>query len=454
MPTNILMPALSPTMTEGNLARWLKKEGDLVKTGDVIAEIETDKATMEIEAVDDGVLGQILVPAGAQKVRVNEVIGVILGEGEKAVVVDSPSVTASAPAPTSMVPRSEIAATPLARRVAGQAGVDLSGVRGTGVHGKIMCDDVTAAILGATPQAASTPTMQRASGERVSASPLARRMADSAGLAVAEIAGSGPGGRIVKRDVERSIVSAPAQSARAPKSPVAMPALPGETSTLVPLSTMRKVIAERMTHSKSTVPHFYMTVDCTIDELLRVRAELNKRAGEVKLSVNDFIIRASALALREVPAANVQWADGQMRQLHSVDISVAVAIEGGLITPIVKDADRKGLVETSLAMKDLAARARVGKLIPEEYQGGSFTISNLGMFGIKQFDAVINPPQACILAVGAGEQRPLVKDGKIEIATVMCLTLSVDHRVVDGAIGATYLNAVKRLLEYPPAMLL
>ncbi|MBM3488328.1 MAG: pyruvate dehydrogenase complex dihydrolipoamide acetyltransferase, partial [Alphaproteobacteria bacterium] len=305
----------------------------------------------------------------------------------------------------------------------------------------------------------------------IAASPLAKRMAAQAGLDLAAITGSGPAGRVVKTDIEAAIApgrvaapvaaptAKPALSAKTPAAPTTPPAVartPGErpAPTRETLSTMRKVIAERMSHSKTTVPHFYLTVDCEIDELLRVRAALNKRNPDSKISVNDFVIRAAALALREVPETNVSWDDGTMLRHHTVDVSVAVAIEGGLITPIVFDADRKGLAQIATEMKDLGARARAMKLMPHEYQGGTFTISNLGMFGIKEFDAVINEPQACILAVGAGEQRPVVRDGKIEIATVMSLTLSVDHRVVDGATGAKLLTAIKRLIDYPPAMLL
>ena len=466
MPINILMPALSPTMTEGNLAKWHKKEGDAVNAGDVIAEIETDKATMEVEAVDEGVLGKILVPEGAEGVQVNAVIGMLLEDGED--VADLPDAApepASAPppqpAPASAPPApqpapaqasGDVKASPLAKRIAGQEGVDLASVSGTGAHGKIVRADVEAALTaGDAPVARSGPN---GGGERIFASPLARRMASQAGLDLAAITGSGPEGRIIKVDVEAAIAAPPPPAAPAAQ-PAATPTPAGAEAELVKLSTMRKVIAERMTESKSTVPHFYMTVDCEIDELLKVRKALNERQEDVKISVNDFVIRACALALMEVPAANVSYAgDGMMRQHATADISIAVAIEGGLITPIVRSAETKGLAQISGEMKDLAARARDGKLMPEEYQGGSFSISNLGMFGVKQFDAVINPPQACILAVGAGEQRPVVKEGQIVPATVMSCTLSVDHRVVDGAIGATLLAAIKRFIEYPPAMLL
>ncbi len=408
MPINILMPALSPTMTEGNLARWLKAEGDAVEAGDVIAEIETDKATMEVEAVDEGVLGRIVVPEGSEGVAVNAVIGVLLADGEDAAAIGDP------PAPAEMPAQ---AAEPAPQR-----------------------------------PAEPPPPAPPAPRERIAASPLARRMAAQAGLDLAAISGSGTGGRIVKVDIEAALAagSAAAEPAHAPPGPAAAPA-PGET---VRLSTMRRVIAERMTESKATVPHFYLTVDCEIDELLKMRSEINKRIETARISVNDIVIRACALALREVPAANVSWAgEGSMTRHGTVDISVAVAIPGGLVTPIVRNADARGLVEIAAEMKALAARAREGKLTPEEYQGGSFSISNLGMYGVKSFDAVINPPQACILAVGAGEPRPVVRDGAIVPATVMSCTLSVDHRVVDGAIGAELLGAIKRNIEYPPAML-
>ena len=390
MPINILMPALSPTMTEGTLARWLIAEGQAVAAGDPIAEIETDKASMEVEAVDEGVLGRILVPEGTEGVAVNAVIGVLLSDGEE--------------------------------------------------------DADIAVSTEAAPPPASAP-VPAGNDERVFASPLARRMAAQAGLDIAAINGSGPHGRVVKADIEAALGGVATADARAPADGI----VADET---VKLSAMRRVIAERMTESKSTVPHFYLSVDCEIDELLRVRAEINKRVAPTRITVNDIVIRACALALRAVPAANVSWAgDGSMVRHGAVDISVAVAIPGGLITPIVRDADRKGLVAIAEGMKGLAERARQGKLAPEEYQGGTFSISNLGMYGIRNFDAIINPPQAAILAVGAGEQRPVARDGQIVPATVMTCTLSVDHRVVDGATGAELLGAIRNNLEYPPAML-
>ena len=409
MPINILMPALSPTMTEGNLAKWLKSEGEPVEAGEAIAEIETDKATMEVEAVDEGVLGRIVVPEGSEGVAVNAVIGVLLAEGEDAGSIGELPAPAEKPEP----------------------------------------------VAGPAPQAPTTSESVAESAparsgreERVAASPLARRMAAQAGLDLSAIRGSGPRGRIVKADIEAALAGS---AAVPPPAPAGAPAAEDRT---VKLSTMRRVIAERMTESKATVPHFYLGVDCEVDELLKVRREINDRIEGARVSVNDIVIRACALALRDVPAANVSWAgEGTMTQHGTVDISVAVAIPGGLVTPIVRNADAKGLVGIAAEMKELAGRAREGKLLPEEYQGGSFSISNLGMYGVKSFDAVINPPQACILAVGAAEPRPVVRNGEIVPATVMSCTLSVDHRVVDGAIGAELLGAIKRYIEYPPAML-
>ncbi|CAN0486765.1 unnamed protein product, partial [Laminaria digitata] len=412
MSIKILMPALSPTMTEGNLAKWHVKEGDQVNPGDVIAEIETDKATMEVESIDEGVVGKILVAEGTEAVSVNEVIGILLEEGEDAAAADqtpdAPTAPAQPPAEPAPEPADEaepaakaapavstgdVKASPLARRIAEQAGVDLGGVQGSGAHGKVVRSDVEAAMSGGGASAKQDP---------VDISPDALT-----------------GGK----DAEEL-----------------SPARGDDTSEIVKLSTMRKVIAQRMLESKTQVPHFYLTMDCELDELLKVRKALNAAQEDVKISVNDFVIRACAMGLMEVPAANVAYeGEGVMRQFHTADISVAVAIPGGLITPIVRAAEQKGFRQISADMKDLAARARDGKLAPEEYQGGSFSVSNLGMFGVKQFDAVINPPQACILAVGAGEQRPVVKDGEIVPATVMSCTLSVDHRVVDGAIGAELL---------------
>jgi pyruvate dehydrogenase E2 component (dihydrolipoamide acetyltransferase) len=436
------MPALSPTMTEGNLARWVKKEGDAVHSGDVLAEIETDKATMEVEAVDDGRVGKILVPEGTQGVKVNQPIAVLLGEGE------DPSVLATFAAPAARV-------VPVA------------------APGEAAAQPAPAASA-----AVVAPTTTRSNGNgRIFASPLARRMAQQAGLDLAAIIGSGPQGRIVKADIDATLSAARAAPTAAPSParpatatpvtplpvPLAAPALSKERVVALagnlphterPLNAMRRVIARRLTESKQTVPHFYLTVDCEIDALLKTRSELNSKSDAYRISVNDFVIRAAALALRQVPAANASWSDDAIILWDTVDIAVAVALDDGLITPIVKQADHKGLATIANEAKDLAARARAGKLKLEEFQGGTFSISNLGMFGVREFAAVINPPQGGILAVGAGEQRPVVKDGALAVATVMSCTLSCDHRAVDGAVGAQFLAAFKKLIEDPLTMLL
>lgn len=414
MPIRILMPALSPTMTEGTLARWLKGEGDAVEPGDIVAEVETDKATMEIEAVDEGVLGRILVPEGTEGVAINTPIAVLVGEGESAEAI------AEAPPPAAP------AASPAAAPSPGGNG--------------------------------APPAPQPA--ERLFASPLARRMAAQAGIDLASLSGSGPRGRIVKRDIEAALAKAdaapapgPAAAPPAPRAPEAPPA-PGSGVVAVPNTGMRKTIARRLAESKQTVPHFYLTVDCDIDALLKTRKELNARSDAYRLSVNDFIVKAAALALRKTPEANASWTDAATLRYERVDIAVAVAVEGGLVTPVVRDADNKGLAEISAEMADFAARARDGKLKPEEYRGGGFSVSNLGMYGVREFAAVINPPQAGILAVGAGEKRPAVRDGALAIATMMSCTLSGDHRAIDGAIGARFLAAFKGLVEDPLTMLL
>ncbi len=430
MATTILMPALSPTMTEGKLAQWLKAEGETVSAGDVIAEIETDKATMEVEAVDEGVLGKIVVAAGTDGVAVNSVIAVLLEDGEDLSDVDIAGLAAAAapasPAPASPAPESPAPASP------------------------------APAPAAAPPVAAPPAPVVAASETRIFASPLARRIAADAGLDLGHVSGSGPRGRIVKRDVEAAIASGVSAAApAAPAAPVAVGAMPGMPDSIaIPNSMMRKTIARRLSESKQQAPHFYLTVDCRLDELLELRKKLNNNATDFKLSVNDLIIRAAALALKQVPAANASWFEDEIRQWQAVDISVAVAIDGGLITPIIRGAEGKGLKQISAEMKDLAGRARDGKLLPEEYQGGTFSISNLGMFGIKEFAAVINPPQGAILAVGAGEQRPVVNDGELAVATVMSCTLSSDHRVVDGAVGAEFMQAFKLLIEDPLKMLL
>ena len=445
MATAILMPALSPTMTEGKLAQWLKAEGDVVAAGDVLAEIETDKATMEVEAVDEGVLAKIVVPGGTEGVAVNAVIAVLADEGEDAAGVDVDALS-TMPSPA-----------PIAAPSAAPSAAPASASEPTPASAP-----APAPVAAPTPAPIPlpTPAPTPAPATRVFASPLARRLAGDAGIDLTAVAGSGPRGRIVKKDVEAAIAAGPVPAVVAPAiaggptpAPTGdLPGMPGYDA--IPHSMMRKTIARRLTESKQTAPHFYLTVDCRIDELLDLRKKLNANANDYKLSVNDLIIRAAALALKEVPEANASWFEDAVRMWHTVDISVAVAIDGGLITPIIRGAEGKGLKAISSEMKDLAERARIGKLAPEEYQGGTFSISNLGMFGIKEFSAVINPPQGAILAVGAGEPRPVVVDGALAVGTVMTCTLSVDHRVVDGAVGAAFMQVFKGLIEEPLKMLL
>ncbi len=432
MPTEILMPALSPTMEEGTLAKWLVKEGDEVASGDLLAEIETDKATMEFEAVDEGKIGKILIPEGAEGVKVNTPIAVLLDEGETADDIG----TTSAPAPEA--PKADAAA--------------------------------EAAPAG-SPEKAAPPAPAATDGTRVFATPLARRIAADKGVDLASIKGSGPHGRIVKADVEKAEAGAPAaapaaaQSASAPVA-AAMPTGPATEQVLkmyadrefeeISLDGMRKTVAARLTEAKQTIPHFYLRRDIKLDALLAFRGQLNKQleARGVKLSVNDFIIKACANALQAVPSANAVWAGDRMLQLKPSDVAVAVAVEGGLFTPVLRDADMKSLSALSAEMKDLAGRARDKKLAPHEYVGGTFAISNLGMFGIDNFDAVINPPHGAILAVGAGSKKPVVgEDGELTVATVMSVTLSVDHRVIDGALAAELLAAIVGNLENPLGML-
>ncbi|MBK5924261.1 pyruvate dehydrogenase complex dihydrolipoamide acetyltransferase [Rhodovulum sulfidophilum] len=440
MATEILMPALSPTMEEGTLAKWLVKEGDTVSAGDLLAEIETDKATMEFEAVDEGTVGRILIEAGTEGVKVNTPIAVLLEEGESADDIDS-AATAPAPASAPEAPQAD-------------AGGKSAPEGGSG---------------GGSAPTAAPPAPSTGSGERIFASPLARRIAAEKGLDLAAIEGSGPRGRIVRADVEKASAApkAPAASAAPAASPAA--AMPAGASAdavakiyehreheVVTLDGMRKTIAARLTEAKQTIPHFYLRRDIRLDALLEFRKTLNDQLGarSIKLSVNDFIIKACALALQQVPKANAVWAGDRILQLKPSDVAVAVAIEGGLFTPVLMDAETKSLSQLSKEMKDLATRARDRKLAPQEYQGGSFAISNLGMFGIDNFDAVINPPHGAILAVGAGVKKPVVNDaGEIEVATVMSVTLSVDHRVIDGALGAELLQAIRDNLENPLAML-
>ena len=429
MPTNILMPALSPTMTEGTLAKWLKKEGDIVKAGDVIAEIETDKATMEVEAVDEGKLAKILIASGTSGVAVNTPIAVLLEEGESADAI-------KAAVPTNTNEKAAPAAAPQA-----------------------------AAAAPAAQKVAPTPVAapKAASGGRVFATPLARRIAEQKGIDISTIQGTGPHGRIVKADLENAKAGAPAKAPASSGAPRAASAGPdakalatayGMEFTEIPNNGIKKVVARRLLESKQTVPHFYLTVDCILNDLMDARARLNDSAkGAYKLSVNDFVIKAVAMALQKYPAANVAWTDDAVLQFKHSDVSVAVATPNGLITPIIKKAETKGLAEISAEMKELAGRAKEGKLKPDEFQGGTFSVSNLGMFGVKDFQAIINPPQACILAVGAGIEQPVVKDGGIMIATVMSVTLSVDHRAVDGAIGAQFLQYFKQYIENPVSML-
>jgi pyruvate dehydrogenase E2 component (dihydrolipoamide acetyltransferase) len=450
MPTPILMPALSPTMTEGKLAKWLKKEGDAVKAGEVLAEIETDKATMEVEAVDEGKLGRIVVPAGTENVPINAPIAYLLNEGESASALDSvgKAAPAVAPKPAAAAPAAPApAAAPVPAAPAPKPAAPAP----------------KPAVPPAAP--APAPAVAAKEGQRIFASPLARRLAADAHLDLGRIQGSGPHGRIVKADIETAkgsgiAVAAPAAGAPAPR-PAAAPAaaaampLPTEGFTELPLSTMRKVIARRLMESKQTIPHFYLTVEAEIDALLALRTQLNAKAGEgVKLSVNDLVIKACGMALARVPRANAIWAGDKILLNKSCDVSVAVALDDGLITPVIRSADRKGLATISTEMKSLAERAKAGKLMPEEYQGGAFSLSNLGMFGIKEFAAVINPPQGSILAVGKGEQRAVVKGGALAVATMMSCTLSCDHRVIDGAIGAQFLDAIKTLIEDPITMML
>ena len=428
MPTEILMPALSPTMEEGTLAKWLVKEGDTVSSGDLLAEIETDKATMEFEAVDEGVIGKILVAEGSEGVKVNVPIAVLLDEGESA---DDIGEVSSAPA---AAPAEAAAEAPKAE---------------------------------AAPAAAPAPAAPAASdGSPVFASPLARRNAKDKGFDLSQIKGTGPKGRIVKADVENAKPGVAAASAPVAATATVASAGPSTDAILkvyagrdyeeISLDGMRKTIAARLTEAKQTIPHFYLRRDIQLDALLKFRSQINKQLETrgVKLSVNDFIIKACANALQQVPDANAVWAGDRMLKLTPSDVAVAVAIEGGLFTPVLKDAHQKTLSALSAEMKDLASRARDRKLSPEEYQGGSFAISNLGMFGIDNFDAVINPPHGAILAVGAGVKKPIVNDeGELAVATVMSVTLSVDHRVIDGALGAELLTAIKDNLENPVAML-
>jgi pyruvate dehydrogenase E2 component (dihydrolipoamide acetyltransferase) len=447
MPINILMPALSPTMEKGNLSKWLKREGDTVKSGDLIAEIETDKATMEVEAVDEGTIARIVVPEGTADVPVNQVIAVLAAEGEdvKAAAASGGSAP-TAKAPASQAPKADAGPKPQAVPPAPPAAK--------------------------APPAPAAPAVAQATGNRVFASPLARRLAKESGIDLSRIQGCGPHGRVIARDVDAAKsgkgLHAAAAPGPAPTAPAIAPTMSDQqvralfeegSYEVVPHDGMRRTIAQRLTQSTQTIPHFYLTVDCNIGRLLAAREEINAQAPKdkegkpaYKLSVNDFVIKALALALQRVPDANVSWTDGGMLKHKHSDVGVAVAIPGGLITPIIRKAETKSLSAISNEMRDLAARARTRKLKPQEYQGGTTSVSNLGMYGIKDFTAVINPPQSTILAVGAGEERAIARGGKIEAAHMMSVTLSCDHRAVDGALGAELIGAFRALIENPVMM--
>jgi pyruvate dehydrogenase E2 component (dihydrolipoamide acetyltransferase) len=464
MPINILMPALSPTMEKGNLAKWLKREGETVKAGDVIAEIETDKATMEVEAADEGVLAKIVVPEGTADVPVNQLIAVLAGEGEDVTVAAAQAGRSAPPA----------APSPASSKTA-DAEVAPSAPPGAGNGPQAP----TQAIPGPQPPANEAPAPRAAPTNghgtpRFFSSPLARRLAREAGVDITRVLGSGPHGRVIARDIEAARTGrglraltpeppaglAPAKVARAPTDDKIRALFEEGSYEVVPHDNMRRIIAQRMVEAASTIPHFYLTVDCDLDKLLAAREEINASApqdGEgkpaYKLSVNDFVVKALALALQKVPDANVTFTEGALLKHRHSDVGVAVAIGGGLITPVVRKAETKTLSVISREMKDFAARARVRRLKPEEYTGGTTAISNLGMYGIKQFTAVINPPHATILAVGAGEARALVQNGAVSIATQMTVTLSCDHRAVDGALGAELISAFRSLIEHPVMML-
>ena len=440
MAINITMPALSPTMEEGNLAKWLVKEGDSVSAGDVIAEIETDKATMEVEAVDEGVIAKLVVDGGSEGVKVNAVIAVLAEEGEDVEMVAKAQIASSFTPEAATQAKESQATHQNAKSDAPKQEENLS----TNNQLEIKSD------------------IQMGNGDnlRIFASPLARRIAKNAGFDLTTIHGSGPGGRIIKRDVENHTPLCATQLSPAPTSDQTLKMFAQGSYRLVPHDNMRKIIAHRLVESKQTVPHFYLHVDCQLDELLKIRSQMNAAATQIdgkpiyKISINDMIIKALALGLRDVPDANVSWSEENMiHHLHS-DVGVAVSIPGGLITPIVRNAEEKPLSLIANEMKDLAVRARNRKLKPQEYQGGSTAVSNLGMFGIGQFSAIINPPQATILAVGAGEKRAIVKEGELTIGTLMSATLSTDHRAVDGVLGAQLLSAFKQYIENPIAMLI
>ena len=463
MPINILMPALSPTMEKGNLAKWLKKEGDTIKSGDIIVEIETDKATMEVEAVDEGTLAKILVPEGTQDVPVNQPIAVLAADGE-----DVKAAGAGASSGKGAAPSFETQPSAAPQDEAGKTQPPKSNPRPE----EAASSAAVSKDVAKTSQPATDAAPASHDANRTFASPLARRIAKESGIDVSQVKGSGPHGRVVKADIEAAKAGGGAKAAPA-ATIAADPALaPGMNDAqvlklfepgsfeIVPHDNIRKIIAKRLVEAKQTIPHFYLTIDTEIDALLALRTALNDAAPKDKdgkpawkVSVNDMVIKALALALQRVPDANVTWTEGGMLRHKRSDVGVAVSIPGGLITPVVRKAEEKRISQIAIEMKDYAARARARKLAPHEYQGGTSAVSNLGMFGIKDFAAVINPPHATILAVGAGIETPVVRDGKVEIRTIMTCTLSTDHRAVDGALGAQFINAFKELIEKPAAML-
>jgi pyruvate dehydrogenase E2 component (dihydrolipoamide acetyltransferase) len=459
MPTPILMPALSPTMESGTLAKWLKKEGDAVRSGDVIAEIETDKATMEVEAVDEGTLGRILVAEGTEDVAVNATIAMLLDEGEDESALDGAE---KQPKKADAEPAAPPPPAPPHQGEGGKA-AEAKAPEAKDKAAEAPTPQAPSPLVGEG-RGGGAARSERSNGERIFASPLARRIARDKKIDLATLKGSGPHGRIVLKDVEGAKPGAPAAQATAAAAPMADAAIrkifEDGTYDVVPHDGMRRIVASRLLQATQTIPHFYLTMDCDIGTLVKVRQKLNDSAPKdadgkpaFKLSVNDFIIKALAMALMRVPDANATWTEGGMLKHHQADVGVAVAVEGGLFTPIIRAAETRTLSQISNQMKDLAARARKRRLKPEEYQGGTTAVSNLGMYGVRDFDAVINPPHATILAVGAGEDRAVVVDGKVKVRTLMSVTLSCDHRVVDGALGAELLGAFKQFIEEPALML-
>ena len=453
MPIQILMPALSPTMTEGAIVRWLKAEGDQIKSGDLLAEIETDKATMELEAVDEGVLGKILYQEGSEGVEVNKPIALLLEEGEEASTLEDSDMGVEQVSTLDKTSSKEVDL-----EVPGEA---QSEVNVTSI------EDTTEQSNKSTELAANTKEE-----ERVFASPLAKRISVDHGIELDKIVGTGPSGRIVKADLDKFITlessstsgmltelkTAEEISVKSPDLPVSLPDIDEEQYTEIPHTKMRRVIAERLTAAARDIPHFFLTADCNVKQLIDLREDINKKSkpgdNSYKISVNDFLVAAVAIAMRKIPMVNVSWTEDAIRQNLNIDVAIAVSTNGGLITPIIRKADQLGLIEISRVSKDLVKRARDGNLAPQEYQGGGFTISNLGMYGVKQFSAIINPPQSCILAVGTAEERPTVLDGILSVSTMMSCTLSVDHRSVDGALGAEFLDCFKSLVEDPISMIL